>query len=456
MKQEGNYGAGKRKKRIVVVEYSSPNIAKPLTIGHLSTTIMGHALYNIYKFLGYKCISDNHIGDWGTQFGKLLYAYKKWGSKEAVEKNPIEELLSLYIRFHKEADGKLEEEAREWFRRLEEGNKEAAALWKWFRAVSLKEFNKLYKVLGVRFDYTIGESFYIPLTKAVIEEALSKKIAKKEGDAVVVTFDGMPSLLIQKSDETTLYQTRELATIKYQKKKFRFWKRLYVVGSEQRLYFRQVFRIAEMLGYIKSGECVHVDVGQISLPTGRISTRKGNVVFMEDVINKTIELAEKVLKEKNPKLGRSVAEKVALGAIKYNNLSRDRIRDITFDWDQMLSFEGDTGPYLQYTYARANSIMRKAKKKMSNKPVFGERIELALIKKLSQFPSIIEKSAEEYKPNHIANYLFDLATIFNEFYHSLHVIGSEKESSRLALVAAVMQIMENGLKLLGIGVLKEM
>lgn len=459
LKEKENYGAGRKNKKVVVIDYSSPNIAKPLTIGHLSTTIVGQALYNIYSFLGYRCIGDNHLGDWGTQFGKLMCAYKKWGGKAKVEKNPIEELLSLYVRFHKEAeqDPKLEDEAREWFRRLEEGNKEATTLWKWFVKVSMSEFNKLYKILGVRFDYFIGESFYIPIAKDIVGEVLAKNIAKKEQSAVVVTFEDMPTALVQKSDETTLYMTRDLATIKYQKKKFHFWKRLYVVGSEQKLHFRQLFRIAQLLGYIKEDECIHVDVGQISLPTGKISTRKGNAIFMEDVIKKTIELAEKVIEEKNPSMKNKkiAAQKVGLGAIKYSNLSRDRSRDNIFDWDQMLSFEGDTGPYLQYTYARANSIIKKSKKSPRVK-AFAEKKEAVLIKKLSQFSEIIEKSAAECKPNLLANYLFDLATIFNEFYHSVHVVGTEDESQKLALVESVMQVLENGLRLLGIGVLKEM
>ncbi len=459
MKQKEKYGSSDEGQgKVVIVEYSSPNIAKPLTIGHLSTTIMGDALYRVFSFLGYRAISDNHIGDWGTQFGKLMYAYKKWGDKTNVEKNPIEELLALYVRFHKEAelDPKLDEEAREWFKRLEEGNKEAVALWKWFANVSMKEFGKLYKRLGIGFDYTIGESFYVPVAKEIINETLRKKIAKQEGDAVIVTFDDMPTIIIQKSDETTLYQTRDLATIKYQKKKFKFWKRLYVVGSEQKLYFRQVFRIAETLGYIKQGDCIHVDVGQISLPTGRISTRRGNIIFMEDVVNKAAELAESILKEKNPKLGRGVAEKIAIGAIKYSNLSRDRVKDMVFDLDAMLSFEGDTGPYLQYTYARANSILRKSCKKISKKPKLSQNIEFGIIKKLSQFNDIVRKSSDEYKPNILANYLFELASMFNEFYHSVKVIGEKEEQDRLALVVAVMHVIENGCRLLGIEVLKEM
>jgi arginyl-tRNA synthetase len=446
--------------KVVIVEYSSPNIAKPLTIGHLSTTIMGQSLYNIYKFLGYRAISDNHIGDWGTQFGKLLYAFKKWGSKEAVEKNPIEELLGLYVRFHAEAekDEYLEEEGRAWFKKLEDGDKEANSLWKWFRELSLREFERHYKRLGVHFDYTIGESFYTPMLKPIIEEALKRDIAKEDNGAVIVAFDDMPTTLIQKSDGATLYQTRDLATIKYQKDKFHFWKRVYVVGSEQKLYFRQVFRIAELMGYVKNNECIHVDVGQISLPTGRISTRKGNVVFMEDVINKTVELAEKVIKEKNPDLKqqKDVAEKVGLGAIKYFNLSRDRARDVVFDIDQILSFEGDTGPYIQYTYARAGSILKKSKKKPSHDPKFSDAIELDIVRKLSLFPDVVERAAAEYRPNLIANYVFDLATAFNGFYHSSKVVGSDNEEDKIALITAVMQVIENSLRLLGIDVVSEM
>ncbi len=453
------YGSADKKKT-VVIEYSSPNIAKPLTIGHLSTTIMGQALNNIYTFLGYKVISDNHLGDWGTQFGKLIYAYKTWGDKAKVEKNPIEELLELYVKFHREAETneKLNDEARAWFKRLEDGDKEAKEIWEWFVEVSLREFDRMYRVLGVKFDHSIGESFYMPMLKDIIQETLKKKVSKEENGAIIATFDDMPTALVQKSDGATLYLTRDLATIKYQKKEFRFWKRLYVVGSEQRLHFRQVFRMAELLGYIKEGECVHVDVGQISLPTGRISTRKGNVVFMEDVVNKTIEMAKETLKKKNPDLKNSdeVAKAVAIGAIKYSNLSRDRVRDMKFDWNEILSFEGDTGPYLQYTYARANSILKKTRSKPSKNPVYEEAVEQSIIKKLSQFSYVLERSAEENKPNLIANYIFELATLFNEFYHTHKVIGSDDEAKRIALIKSVMQVIENGLDLLGVSVLDEM
>lgn len=466
------------KKKIIVIDYSSPNIAKPMNIGHLRSTIIGQALYNIYNFLGYRCIGDNHLGDWGTQFGKLIYAYKNWGSKEKIKKDPIKEMLELYVRFHKESEKnpQLNEEGRRWFKKLENGDKESVKIWKWFKDLSIKEFNKIYKRLNIKFDYMFGESFYNSMLQEIVKEALDKGIAiwgkteegkketiveeeiKEKEKVILVPLEkyGIDTpLLIQKSDGTSLYATRDLATAKYRIKKWNPEQIIYVVGSEQQLYFRQWFKVLELLGY--KTKCVHVWFGLVRLPEGRLSTRIGRVIFLEDVINKTVELAKKTIEEKNPKLKnkKKVAEMVGIGAIKYNDLSRDRIRDIVFDWNQMLNFEGDTGPYLQYTHARACSILRKSKKKPKTDKLT-EKKEFEIIKKMSQFSDVIKKSAEDYKPHYLANYLFDLATMFNEYYHTTRIIDSDNEEARLALVKAITIVLKNGLNLLGIEAPEEM
>ena len=357
--KKSKYGSSnKGKGKTVIVEYPSANIAKPMSVGHLRSAIIGQSLCNIYKFLGYRAISDDHLGDWGTQFGKLIYAYKTWGEPKKIAKEPIKELLGLYVKFHEEAklDPKLEDCAREWFARLEKGDREAVKLWRLFTKYSLKEFKKTYKKLGLHLDYQLGESFFIKMCKDVIKDALKKKVAKEEQGAIIIPMNGTP-LLIQKSDESTLYATRDLATVKYRIEKFRPHKILNCVGSEQNLYFKQIIFAAQQLGYIKD-EIVHVNFGLVSLPEGKMSTREGRVVFLEDLIKETVKYAESAINEKNPSIRnkKGVAETIAMAAIKYNDLSRDRLRDIIFDWKESLSFEGDTGPYLQYTHARCNSI----------------------------------------------------------------------------------------------------
>ncbi len=458
--KKNRYGSSKiGKNNLIIIDCSSPNISKPMSVGHLRSTILGQALNNIHKFLGYKTISDNHLGDWGTQFGNLLYAYVTWGDEAEVRKNPMPELLKLYVKFHEEAekDKEIEQCGRDWFTKLEKGDKKAAKLWKLFYGWSMKEFKRTYKRLGVKFDYQLGESFFIRMAKEVIKEALEKGVAKKESDAVIIPMNGTP-LLIQKSDESTLYAARDIATVKYRMKK-RPKKILYVVGSEQKLYFKQVFFAAQRLGYLKD-EGVHVDFGLVSLPEGRMSTRAGRIIFLEDLINETAKFALQTIEEKNPDLEgkENIAEIVALGAIKYNDLSRDRTKNIIFDWKEALSFEGDTGPYLQYTVVRANSVLQKTKKKPSlkNTNQLREKNEIGIIKTLSQFPDVVGSSLNEYKPHHIANYLNRLASEFNEYYHTTKIIGSQQEIQRLSLVFSVATVIKTGLALLGIDVPEKM
>ncbi len=458
LEMEEKYGSEKRKNKVIVIDYSSPNIAKPMNIGHLRSTIIGQAIYNILKFLGYKCIGDNHLGDIGTQFGKLIVAYKKWGNKEKVEKNGIKELMNLYVKFHKEADETLEEEARIWSKKLEDGDKEAKKLWKWFVKISKKEFEKIYKMLNIRFDLQLGESFYIDKTKEVIEDC--KKIATESEGALVIKFDDLPALVIQRADKASLYQTRDLATIKYRKERFNFYKCLYVVGSEQNLYFKQVFRAAEMLGYIKENECVHVNFGLMRLPEGKISTREGRVVFLEDLINKSIELAEGLIKDSeklNEKEKKEIARKIGIGAIIFNDLKEDRVKDIIFDWNKALNLKGDSCPYIQYSAVRAKSILDSFSKKIEKFNIEDlNEDEKALVKQLSMFPKIVKTSGENYKPHFIAQYLLELADIFNKFYERNRVIGSEKEIERILLVKCVYIVIKNGLKLLNIEIPERM
>jgi len=454
-----NIGKGKT----VIIDYSAPNIAKPMSIGHLRSTIIGQAIYNIYEFLGYKCIGDNHLGDWGTQFGKLIYAYKEWGGREKIEQNPIKELLKLYVKFHNEVEKNpdLEDKGREWFKKLEEKNKEAVRLWRWFTKLSLREFNKIYKLLDIKFDYELGESFYNNMLDDVIKKTQDKGITKESKGAIIIPLEehNLPPLLIQKSDGATLYATRDLATTKYRIEKFKPIRIIYVVGAEQKLYFRQLFKTFELISYAKGRDFVHVCFGLIRLAGVRMATRKGKVIFLEDVLKKAIDLARKIVDDKNPNLPEKTKDKIArqigIGAVKYNDLSQNRITDITFDWNKMLSLEGNSAPYLQYAHARICSILKKGKVGFNNKfdsALLKDKREIALLRELYIFPEIITKAAEEYMPNYIATYLFELAQNFNLFYNEIRVLQAEKNVSlaRLHLVKSVSLVLKNGLALLGI------
>ena len=453
--------------KAVLVDFSSPNIAKPMSVGHLRSTTIGDSLCRMHRFLGYRVIGDNHLGDWGTQFGKMIVAYRRWGHPDKLEKNPVEELLRLYVKFHGDAevDPKLEDEARLAFKRLEDGDRESLDLWKRFSELSVREFEKVYRLLGVRFDLQQGESFYDRMAKDVISEAIRKGVAKWSQHALVIDTGGEIPLIIRKSDEATLYSTRDLAAINYRVRKFALERILYVVGSEQKSYLEHVFRAAERLGYVKPGKgLVHVQFGMMSLPEGKMSTRKGRVVLLEHVISEVVDLADKTIMIKNPELkGRKkVAQEVGIGALKYADLSRDRIKDVRFDWDEILSFEGDTGPYVQYTHARACSILRKGKikappKRMDAGLLKGAK-EALIIRKLAEFPETVARAAEDCKPHHIANYVYSLATLFNEFYQSVPVLKARKaeREARVALVFSVRNVLKSGLSLLGIEAPEEM
>jgi len=453
------YGS-KKDNKIVVIDYSSPNIAKPMNIGHLRSTIIGDSLKRIYKHLGWKVIGDNHIGDWGTQFGKLIYGFLKWSSYEKLKENPIDELLRVYVKFHQyaEKNPELNDEAREYFRRLENGDKELIKIWKLFVDLSLKQFKKIYELLDVKFDYYLGESFYIKIAKDMIKVLKEKKIAKTNKDgSVYVDLKpyGLVDLILLKSNNSTLYQTRELATIKYREEKFKPDKILYVVGTEQSLYYKQIFKTAELLGY-NSKKYEHVGFGLVLSKEGKLSTRKGEIILLKDVINKAISLAEDIMKDRNIKNKKDIAKIIGIGAIKFNDLKQNRIKDIVFDWNRVMNLEGDSGPYIQYTNVRIKSIMKKSNKNLKNGFIPTTKTEVEIVKELSKFPNVIKKAQMENKPNYIASYLLDLCGLFNKFYHETKIIGSNNEEEKLGFIKSISIVLEIGLNLLGIKYPEEM
>lgn len=469
----GKIGEGKT----VVVDYSAINIAKPMHVGHLRSTIIGQSLYNIYKALGYKVISDNHIGDWGTQFGKMIYAYKNWGDKKQIAKSPIEEMNKLYIRFHKEAenDEKLGDAARLETKKLQSGDDENTKIWKFLVRESLKDADKIYKTLGVKFDLVLGESHYNDMLSGIVSDAMNRKIAKESEGAIIIDLQesGLPPFLIRKGDGAYLYATTDLATAKYRKEKLKADKILYVVSNEQALHFEQLFASLKLLGYAEGVSMVHTKFGMVLGENGKkFSTRKGDTVQLSDLISEALEAAKKALEDKNPGLSQKEKKKIArvvgLGAMKYNDLSQNRLTDISFDWKKMLSFEGNSAPYLQYSFARIHSLKEKYKSenkldflKMFEKPDFkllGEEIEKDILRQLVRYPESIENAAQENNPHLIALYLFNLATSYNSFYNSCSIMKSEKNlaKARLALSEAVAVVLKSGLELLGIETVNEM
>lgn len=445
----------------VVVEFSSPNIAKPFHIGHIRTTVIGNALYRIYKFLGYNAIAINHLGDYGTQFGKLIVAFKKWGDKAVVESNPIPELLKLYIKFHEEAEKApyLDDEARKWFKKLEDGDDEAKELWQWIRDVSLKEFNRVYDILGIKFDSFAGESYYSDKMPEVIDILTDKGLLKESEGAEIVDLESfdMPPALIKKSDGSTLYITRDIAAAIYRKRKYDFYKNIYVVGSQQILHFKQWKKVIQLMGYDWAEDCVHVPFGMVSLEEGTMSTRKGRVVFLEEVLNKAVKRTEEIILERNPNLDDKdkVAKQVGIGAVIFQELSNSRIKDYVFSWDRTLSFEGETGPYVQYTYARANSVLNKAEIEVDGDIDYSlltndEVVEV--IRLIQGLPKVIIDAMEKNEPSFITRHITDIAQAFNKFYHECPVIVDDEKvkKARVLLVYATMTSLKIGLNLLGI------
>lgn len=457
-------GAGKH----VIVEYSDPNIAKQMHTGHLRTTIIGDALARIHEYIGYDVVRWNYLGDWGTQFGNLIAAYKMWGNEKGVEQDPIRELEALYVKFSQAAkeDKELVVRGREEFRKLENGDRENGRLWKWFKDVSLREINEIYCMLGVRFDTYIGEAFFEGEMKSVVEKLQWNGIAKRSEGALIVDLedDGLGVAVVQKSDGASVYLTRDIAALEYRIKKYKPAKLLYVVGNEQSLHFSQLFAIAKRFGIVGNTELAHIKYGLVRGEDGKkMSTREGTSVSIKELIEKIVARARAAVSEKNPELSdtekNDIARMVGIGALKYNDIKENRASDIVFGWDKMLSFTGDNAPYIQYTHARLKNILRKA-------PIdfmffvpgslftnLDSDIELSLMRHIFQFPEEVEKSAEMYYTNNLAKYLYDLAVLASRLYESERILGDENKKrmrARLALIETTATLLKNGLYLLGI------
>ncbi len=466
IEDEGDFYGASRKGagKTVCIDYSSVNIAKPFHIGHLSTTVLGSALYKIYTFLGYNVVGINHLGDYGTQFGKLICAYKHWGDKANIEAGGIHAINDLYVRFNNEATEEMEAEAREYFRLIESGDKEANEIFEWFKSLTLAYVNKIYRRLGVKFDSYNGERFYSDKMQPVIEELEEKGLLKESEGAKIVDLEeyGMPPCLILRSDGASLYATRDLAAAYYRKDTYDFYKCLYVVAYQQNLHFKQIFKVLELLGKDWAKDMVHVAYGMVSLEDGAMSTRKGKVVWLEDVIEKCVEKAYTVINDKNPALEnkRDIAEKVGIGSVIFGALYNNKIKDIVFSYDKVLSFEGETGVYCQYTCARANSVLQKAGEERFTLPenLSVEPQEYEVVKTLAAFPEAVCDAAEKYEPSIIARYAVDLAQKFNKFYFDCKILTAEPAAKgfRLQLTKAVLQTLTNALSLLGIGVPEKM
>ena len=458
---KSDIGAG----RPVVVEYSSPNIAKPFHIGHIRSTVIGASIAKIYDYLGFKVIRINHLGDYGTQFGKMIVAYRHWGNKQDVIDEPIKTLLGYYTKFHEEAekDPSLEDEARATFTKLEQGAPEETEIWQWFRDESLKEFSRVYDMLGITYDSYAGESFYSDKMPRFIKELEDKGLLEEDEGARLVRLDdyGLTPALIQKSDGSTLYITRDIAAAVYRKETYDFYKNIYVVASQQNLHFQQWIQVLEMMGYEWARDCVHVPFGLVSLADGTMSTREGRVVFLEDVLNGAVEKTREIIKEKNPdadpEMVEEVAKAVGIGAVVFNELSNYRIKDYVFSWEHVLNFEGETGPYVQYTYARSCSILRnagdevvaKAKAGFDSKYLTGESAH-ALTSLLYRFPDVILEAGEKYEPSIVTRHLVDIAQAFNKFYHDEHILVDDEDEkvAKVAMVIAAQTAIRNGLDIL--------
>ena len=443
----------------VTIDLSSPNIAKPFSVGHLRSTVIGDAVSNIYKKMGYNTIKINHLGDWGKQFGLLMVAYKKWGSKEAVEANPIDELLKLYVRINAEIenDPELDEEGRKWFKKLEDGDPEATELWQWFRDESLVEFNRIYKLLGVEFDSLNGEAFYNDKMDEGVQILEDKGLLKESKGASIVELDdvNLPPAMIKKSDGATLYITRDIATAIYRARTYNFVKNIYAVGQEQSNHFRQLKAVLKKMGFDWSDDMVHVDFGLVTKNRQKLSTRKGNIILLEPTLQEAISRAKAQIEEKNPDLENKeeVAHAVGVGAVKFYDLKTDRRNGYDFDLEAMVSFEGETGPYVQYAYARIQSILRKANFTPSTDATYSlsDPESWEIIKLLQDFSRVVKRAAENYDPSLIAKYAINLAQAFNKYYAHTRILDESPErDSRLALSYSTAVVLKEALRLLGV------
>lgn len=450
----------------VPIDMSSPNIAKPMSMGHLRSTVIGNALSNILEKVDFSPIRINHLGDWGTQFGKLITAYKKWGSEEVVKAEPIKELLRLYVKFHDEAENnpELEDEGRAWFRRLEEGNEEAVAIWKWFREESLKEFENVYKRLNIAFDSYNGEAFYNDKMATVVDLLDEHKLLTVDQGAHIVNLDkyDLNPALIRKSDGATLYMTRDLAAALYRRDNYDFSQSLYVVGQEQANHFKQLKAVLKELGFDWSDDIHHIPFGLITKDGKKLSTRKGKVVLLEEVLNEATALALQQIEEKNPDLPNKerVAEQVGVGAVVFHDLKNDRLNNFDFTIEEVVQFEGETGPYVQYTRARAMSIMRKAgihEVSPSEQHALSDEYSWEVVKLLHDYPKTIKRAYENYEPSIIAKHAIQLAQAFNRFYANVRVLDEHPEKeARLALVFAITEVLKEDLRILGVQTPDEM
>lgn len=443
----------------VTIDLSSPNIAKPFSVGHLRSTVIGDALSNLYRKMGYNTIKINHLGDWGKQFGLLMVAYKKWGSKEAVEANPINELLKLYVRINAEIEHnpELDEEGRKWFKKLEDGDPEATQLWQWFRDESLVEFNRIYKLLDVEFDSLNGEAFYNDKMDEGVQILEDKGLLKESKGASIVDLDdvNLPPAMIKKSDGATLYITRDIATAMYRARTYNFVKNIYAVGQEQSNHFRQLKAVLKKMGFDWSDDMVHVDFGLVTKNRQKLSTRKGNIILLEPTLQEAISRAKAQIEEKNPELENKeeVAHAVGVGAVKFYDLKTDRRNGYDFDLEAMVSFEGETGPYVQYAYARIQSILRKANFTPSADATYSlnDPESWEIIKLLQDFSRIVKRAAENYDPSLIAKYAISLAQAFNKYYAHTRILDESPErESRLALSYSTAVVLKEALRLLGV------
>ena len=449
--------------KTVVMDYSPINVAKPFHIGHLRTTVIGNSISRMLQFMGYKTVSINHLGDWGTQFGKMVVAYRKWGNPEEVEQKGVRGLLELYVKFHEEAekDPELDEIARATFTSMEQGDEEALALWKLFVDISLKEVSRVYDMLDVKFDSFLGESYFFTRTDELISILKEKNLLQESEGAQIVDLseENMPPCIVLKKDGSTLYATRDIAAAMYRKDTYDFDKCLYITGMEQILHFSQWFKVCEKIGFPWSKDLVHIPYGLVSLEGGKLSTRGGNVIFLEDLLHEAVQKTKEIMMEKNPDLENmdQVAQQVGVGAVVFHDLFNNRIKDVTFSWDQVLNFDGETGPYVQYTFARASSVLRKAqwdpaKQEAIDMSLLTDEYSQEILKLIENFPKRVEEACQKWEPYMITRYTVALATAFNKFYHENSIMNAEEnvKKARLKLTYVVTQVIKQGLYLIGV------
>lgn len=447
----------------ICIDYSSPNVAKNFHVGHLRTTIIGNSLYKIFSKLGYNVIRINHLGDWGTQFGKLIVAYKAWGDEETVKRDGVAELMKLYVKFHEEAEKNpaLNDEARAWFTKMEHGDEEALRIWQWFKDISLIEYKRTYELLGMDFDYYLGESFYRDKTADVVKRLSDAGLLTESEGAQIVNLDeyDMAPCLILKNDGSSIYATRDLAAIFYRKETYHFSKCLYVTGQEQKLHFAQVFKVVELLGneWAKD-QLVHIPYGLVSLEGAKLSTRSGNVIYAEDILLEAISKIKEIIEEKNPDIPDKdeTAKKIGVGAVIFNDLYNQRIKDVSFKWEKLLNFDGETGPYVQYTYARCSSILRKVPDFVAGSTIdytlLTDTESMDLLKEISRFPKVVFDASEKYEPSVVARFAVDVAQSFNKFYNANRINVEEKalRDARMTIVHLTRKTIRDALLLLGI------